>query len=97
MSTRVTDLRHGDDARPGQQEQTMVEAHAALDRIDNATCCVLLSFVPLDDGGFRIEVGVAGSGPTGFGVTVANTFRAAADRVGAAMEAQERRFVRGRA
>lgn len=68
MSTRVTDVRHGDDARPGQQEQTMVEAHAALDRIDNATCCVLLSFVPLDDGGFRIEVGVAGSGPSGFDV-----------------------------
>lgn len=92
MTARVLDVREAEEARPGQQQQTVEGAHAGLEIIDGATCAILMSFVPLDNGGFRIEIGVAGSGPSGFGDTVAGAFRAAAETVGRAMAAQEQRW-----
>lgn len=89
---RIIDVRHADNARPGQQQQTVENANASLEMIDGATCVVLISYVPKDGGGFVTEVAVAGSGPRGFGGTVAGTLRACAEPVGAAMTRQERTF-----
>jgi hypothetical protein len=87
---RVVDVRDAMDARPGQQQQTVAAANLSREAIEGCTCTLLVSFVPRDEGGFIVEIGVAGRGPRGFGKTVTDTLRAAADLVGEAMTRQER-------
>lgn len=89
MTVKILDVRHAERARVGQQQQTIHAANVALDIVDDCTCVLVLSFVPRDDGGFIIEVGVSGTGPLGFGNIVRQTLRAAADTVGDAMTRQE--------
>lgn len=88
-TTRVTDVRHAESARPGQQEQTVLAANAALDIVHDATAIVMLSFAPKPGGGVIVEVAVAGTGPRGFGETVAGCMRTAGDVVADAMARQE--------
>jgi hypothetical protein len=90
----VGEARDAEYAEQGQQEQTVFAANASLRMIPGASAVVMLSFAPKDNGGFVVEVGVAGTGPVGFGQTVADTMRAAAETVGAAMTAQEWRGLR---
>lgn len=88
-TTRIVDVRHADHAEAGQQQETVTGANVCLDRIAGASCVVVFSYVPKVGGGFVVEVGVAGTGPRGFGKTVADTLRAAAQPVGDAMTRQE--------
>jgi hypothetical protein len=91
VTVKILDVRHAVQARVGQQQQTIQAANVALDIVDDCSCVLVLSFVPKDDGGFIIEVGVSGTGPLGFGDVVRQTLRAAADTVGDAMTRLEGR------
>lgn len=89
--TEVIDVLDGTDHLNHHQRQTMAAANRAQESIDGCRFVVLLAFHRNPEtGGWRVDTGVAGTGPTGFGRVVSESMHAAAEQIGPAMTRQER-------
>jgi hypothetical protein len=72
-----------------QQRQSFELARECLERVDGCQFAVLLTFNPTPEGAWKVEVGAAGSGLTGFPDVVERTLAQAARLVAEGLRRQE--------
>lgn len=72
-----------------QQRQSFELAKECMSRVDGCQFAVLLTFNPTPAGTWKVEVGVAGSGPPGFPDVVETTLDQAARIVADGLRRQE--------